>query len=78
MTDKCPGQDTRNLHSAFYNCPNCGGLVEIFSDELRFRCPQCGEYVFRDTAPSCAEWCSRAQECLGEERWLALKNPGTE
>ena len=72
MSNGCPGQDTRNLRSAYYKCPDCSALVEIFSDELRFRCQKCGEYVFRDRAPSCIEWCSRARECLGEEKWRII------
>ncbi len=72
MDGRCPGQDARNLRSAYYKCPKCGALVEIFSDELRFRCQQCGEYVFRERTPSCIEWCARARECLGEDRWRQL------
>ena len=72
MAGRCPGQDSRNLRSAYYKCSKCGNLVEIFSDELRCRCQQCGEYVLREAAPSCIEWCARARECLGEERWWAL------
>jgi DNA-directed RNA polymerase subunit RPC12/RpoP len=72
MAGKCPGQDTRNLRSAFYKCPKCSALVEIFSDELRFRCRNCGEYVIREKTPSCIEWCSHAKECLGEQKWQEL------
>ncbi len=72
MPAKCPGQDTRNLRSAVYKCPSCGEMVEIFSDELRFRCKKCGNYVYRDKAPTCIEWCPSARQCLGEERWRAL------
>ena len=73
MASRCPGQDSRNLHSAFYKCPRCGAPVEIFSDELRFRCKACGEYVLRESAPSCVEWCAHARECVGEEKWLELR-----
>jgi DNA-directed RNA polymerase subunit RPC12/RpoP len=73
MYSKCPGQDTRNLRVSLYKCQNCGKEVEIFSDEQRVKCPQCGEKVYRDKTPSCIEWCAKARECLGEERWQALK-----
>ena len=46
--------------------------MEIFSDEARFRCRQCGQYVYREKAPSCMEWCPSARQCLGEERWQEL------
>lgn len=73
MTMKCPGQDMRNLTSAMYICPNCGSNVEMFSDELRVRCPRCRAFVNKEAVPSCIEWCPSARQCLGEERWLALK-----
>jgi DNA-directed RNA polymerase subunit RPC12/RpoP len=72
MPARCPGQDTRNLRAAYYKCPKCGGLVEIFSDEPRFRCKQCGEYVYTKESPSCISWCPSARQCLGEERWRQL------
>lgn len=73
MNSKCPGQDTRNLKVGLYKCPNCGHEVEIFSDELKVKCPKCGEKVYRDKVPSCIEWCAKARECLGEERWKQLR-----
>lgn len=75
MASHCPGQDTRQLRSAYYKCPGCGALVEIFSDEARFRCRQCGQYVMREKTPSCIEWCPQARQCLGEEKWRQLMGP---
>ncbi len=72
MDAKCPGQDIRNLRSAFYRCPNCGAEVEMFSDEQRIKCRKCGTMVYKENTPSCIEWCSKAKECLGEERWKAM------
>lgn len=72
MNSKCPGQDSRNLRAAYYRCPGCGEMVEMFSDEMRFRCRKCGQYVERDTTPSCIEWCKSARQCLGEEKWRLL------
>ena len=72
MAGKCPGQDSKNLRSAVYKCPSCGDFVEIFSDEARFRCKKCGQYVYREKAPSCMEWCPSARQCLGEDRWRQL------
>jgi len=63
----------RNLRVSLYKCPGCGAEVEIFSDELKVKCPKCGEKVYREKIPSCIEWCASAQQCLGEERWRQLK-----
>jgi ribosomal protein S27AE len=73
MYGRCPGQDNRNLRAALYRCPNCGNEVEMFSDELRIKCGKCGKYVYKEQVPSCIEWCASARQCLGEERWKALK-----
>jgi len=73
MSSQCPGQDTRNLRVELYKCPNCGAKVEIFSDELKVKCPKCGKYIYKAKIPSCIDWCASARQCLGEERWKALK-----
>ena len=70
---KCPGQDMRNLKVSLHKCPSCGAEVEMFSDELRVRCPKCKTMVEQKEVPSCIEWCPSAKECLGEERWKAMK-----
>jgi DNA-directed RNA polymerase subunit RPC12/RpoP len=69
---KCPGQDMRNLRVSVHKCPNCGAEVEIFSDEMRVKCPKCKHYVYKEKVPSCIEWCASARQCLGEERWAEL------
>lgn len=72
MSGRCPGQDGRNLRASIHRCPSCGGEVEMFSDETRVRCPHCREAVYKENVPSCVEWCAKARECLGEDRWRAL------
>jgi len=72
MTSKCPGQDFRKLRVEIHLCPKCKAEVEIFSDETRVRCQKCGEVVYRESMPSCIEWCASARQCLGEERWKRL------
>jgi DNA-directed RNA polymerase subunit RPC12/RpoP len=69
---KCPGQDMRNLRVSVHKCPNCGAEVEIFSDEMRVRCPKCRQMVYKEKVPSCIDWCASARQCLGEERWRQL------
>ena len=70
---RCPGQSERNLKAKPYRCPGCGYQVEIFSDELRARCPRCGGEVYREKTPSCIDWCKGAEACLGLEAWRKLK-----
>ena len=70
----CPGFEAFKGLSAFEcKCPNCGHEVEIFSDEMRAKCQKCGTMVFKEKVPSCIEWCASARQCLGEERWKALR-----
>jgi hypothetical protein len=62
MDARCPGRDGRNLKAETVRCA-CGYGVEIFSDEMSRRCPQCGKKVTRKNAPSCARWCPAAEQC---------------
>ena len=71
MSGGCPGQDGRALKVTVQTCRNCGAEVEIFSDETRARCHVCKQWVCTDEVPTCVEWCAKARECVGEERWLA-------
>ena len=72
MRQKCPGQDFRNLRAQLYKCPACGAEVEMFSNETKVKCHQCGKTVYKKKLPSCIDWCASARECLGEERWKQL------
>ncbi len=65
MIDKCPGQDSRNIQAETIKCPECGYVLEIFSDEVRARCPDCKRLVKRERLPSCADWCKSAGLCFG-------------
>jgi Fe-S-cluster-containing dehydrogenase component len=66
MTSKCPGQDSRNIRPEKICCPHCGYFLEIFSDEIKAKCPQCKKVVRKDRLPSCVDWCKAAQECVGD------------
>jgi len=46
MVSRCPGQDFKNLRVELHRCPQCGYEVDIFSDEAKAKCPQCGEMVY--------------------------------
>jgi hypothetical protein len=66
MADKCPGrQSLRQLDSVVVPCPDCGRLVEFFTDEAKRRC-RCGRVLLREALPQCAEWCVAAAQCLGQ------------
>lgn len=73
MIGKCPGQDKRNIRSQIINCPNCGYAVELFSDELNIKCPQCGNCVYKDKLPSCVDWCKFARDCIGIDQYKKIK-----
>ncbi len=63
---KCPGRMSGgNLDSVMVRCPDCGRLVEFFTDEPKRRC-RCGKLLLRETLPRCADWCPAAAQCLGE------------
>ena len=62
---KCPGVDPRFLKAENRDCPHCGYVVEIFSDEVKTKCPKCRKYVYRKDLPSCLDWCRYASQCKG-------------
>jgi len=78
MRLRCPGQDFRWLTADLYKCQSCGAEEEIFSNETKARCHECGEWVYKEKVQSCADWCASARECLGEERWKELKGCGSD
>lgn len=69
ITKKCPGQDSRNVKPEIIKCSSCGYKLEIFSDEIKVKCPKCKKIVCQTRLPSCVDWCKAARECVGEERW---------
>jgi len=73
MIAKCPGQDRRNIKAETLVCPDCGYAIEIFSDEIKVRCPRCKNLICKTRLPSCVDWCKSARECIGEEKWEQLK-----
>jgi hypothetical protein len=66
----CPGQDTRYWKPAdIYEvpCARCGMAVEFFKDDLKRRCPRCGQSNLNPRNDlSCVSWCKTAAECLEE------------
>jgi predicted Zn-ribbon and HTH transcriptional regulator len=66
MIFKCPGQDDRSLKSENIKCLDCGYVLEMFSDEVKVRCPKCKSLICRKRLPSCIDWCKYAKECTGQ------------
>jgi hypothetical protein len=66
MLARCPGkQSLRILDSIVVPCPDCGQLIEFFTDEVKRPC-RCGRVLLREALPQCADWCLAAGECLGQ------------
>lgn len=65
MNNKCPGQDKKDIKAQTINCSNCGYGVELFSDEIKVKCPKCGHIIYREVLPNCVDWCKYAKECVG-------------
>ncbi|MBI3947093.1 MAG: hypothetical protein HY321_14305 [Armatimonadetes bacterium] len=69
MAGVCPGQSTSFWKfEDIYNipCVACGGLVEFFKTDVKRACPHCRQVVMNPKMDfACAEWCSKAEECLG-------------
>jgi hypothetical protein len=75
----CPGAVTfREVRPEDITCPECGAEVEIWSDELTARCSQCGARASRELGPSCIDWCSYAEQCIGTEKFQRLKEDTAE
>ncbi|MFA4889605.1 MAG: phosphohydrolase [Candidatus Omnitrophota bacterium] len=70
MINKCPGQDGRNIKAETLKCPSCGYQAEIFSDEIKVKCPKCKGLICRDRLPSCIDWCKYAEKCLNGKNIL--------
>ena len=64
----CPGSiGLRQPKPEEVPCHRCSEEVEIWSDEIKARCPSCGALVTRDVPPSCIDWCKWAEQCVGTE-----------
>ena len=70
IDSQCPGaKHILKPRPQIYNCPNCGEEVEIWSDENRNICNNCGKTVIKEQSISCIEWCNHAKECVGENAY---------
>lgn len=63
----CPGISDFVRPTVNYEvCEECGGRVEIWSDEDEGVCLDCGaKYIKKEKTPSCLEYCEYAEKCKG-------------
>jgi ribosomal protein S27AE len=60
LLDRCPGSANQDPTLSMRRCPECGGEVEIFSNDTKVECVRCGFVIYNDTA-SCIQWCKHAR-----------------
>jgi len=76
MSLKCPGSTSFSQpHPESMDCPFCGTDLEIWSDEVKAKCPKCKRVVMRQGQQTCLDWCKYAKECVGDTLYQKyLKN----
>jgi DNA-directed RNA polymerase subunit RPC12/RpoP len=63
MRKTCPGiEDHLRPKPEYVACPECGGDVELWTDENEAKCPDCGAKISRNKQ-SCLDWCEYAYKC---------------
>lgn len=72
MMTRCPGSLAGTPTLKVKKCPECGGDVEVFSNDVKVNCEKCGFAVYNDVE-SCVQWCKYAKECVGEQLYKKLK-----
>jgi predicted RNA-binding Zn-ribbon protein involved in translation (DUF1610 family) len=71
----CPGSiGLRQPKPEDVQCHTCGREVELWSDEIKARCPGCGALLTRDVPPSCIDWCKWAEQCVGTETYERMRD----
>jgi len=71
--DKCPGAKAfTEPKPEFVPCPSCHSEVELWTDEAKAKCGNCGSVVSRAMLQGCVDYCEGAKGCLGEEMYNRL------
>jgi hypothetical protein len=75
LSDKyCPGAiRLRQPQPEYIHCCACGSEMEIWSDEAKATCHNCGKVNSRQASPACVDWCQEAEKCLGTELYNRIK-----
>lgn len=75
MIQGCPG--AAGIRGApdltIKTCPECGGEIELFSNEISTPCLHCGFVAYNDKQ-TCLEWCQYARECVGDALYEQFLN----
>lgn len=67
MYVSCPGaKNLKQPQPQNTKCPFCDYELEIWSDEIKVKCPHCQKTVIRKQVPTCLDWCRYAKECAGD------------
>lgn len=67
MAVQCPGSKLiKEPSPEEIICQKCKATVEIWSDERRAKCRNCGHITVRELTQSCLDWCVHAKECMGQ------------
>ncbi len=74
MQKFCPGSlNLREPKPEYQTCPRCGYEVEIWTDEVKARCPSCRTLIVKGRQASCIDWCQYARQCVGDELYERLQ-----
>lgn len=56
------------IRVGLYKCPNCEYKIEIFSDESKVRCLNCGHIIHKNSLTPCVNWCISFKECTNSRK----------
>ena len=66
MIVNCPGSKMfKQPQPENIKCPHCQADAEIWTDEVKVKCPNCGKIICRERGQSCLDWCKYAGQCMG-------------
>ena len=73
LNRSCPGSlSLKEPKPEYQVCSRCGYEVEIWTDEFKRRCPQCGGLIVKGRQNSCIDWCQYAKLCVGDETYARI------
>ena len=74
MLRSCPGaRALKDARPENVVCQHCRTEVEVWSDEVRARCPKCHAWVYLDQGVTCLDWCAQGERCVGSATFAAYK-----
>lgn len=68
MIFQCPGSGRfKQPYPKDIKCNSCGQDTEIWSDEVKTVCFNCGAMISKNIEQGCFMWCKFARECIGRD-----------